>query len=138
MADDIEKICYFVILKLIFADNIKCLNNKLMEENKKVIGKIAQVIGAVVDVTFDSQEQLPRIYDALEVTRDNGEVVVFECQQDIGENTMRCIAMDSTDGLYRGMDVVATGHTIRMPAANINGFLNSTPQIFVFNIVSTL
>ena len=94
-----------------------------MEENKKVIGKIAQVIGAVVDVTFDSQEQLPRIYDALEVTRENGEVIVFECQQDIGENTMRCIAMDSTDGLHRGMEVVATGHTIRMPATNINGRL---------------
>ena len=71
-----------------------------MEDNKKVIGKISQVIGAVVDVTFESQEQLPRIYDALEVTRDNGEVIVFECQQDIGENTMRCIAMDSTDVLH--------------------------------------
>ena len=94
-----------------------------MEENKKIIGRIAQVIGAVVDVTFDSQEQLPRIYDALEVTRENGEVIVFECQQDIGENTMRCIAMDSTDGLHRGMEVVATGHTIRMPATNINGRL---------------
>lgn len=49
--------------------------------------------------------------------------MVFECQQDIGENTVRCIAMDSTDGLHRGMDVVWTGKMISMPAANINGRL---------------
>jgi F-type H+-transporting ATPase subunit beta len=90
---------------------------------KEVIGKISQIIGAVVDVTFDKQESLPKIYDALEVRRDNGEVVVFECQQDIGENTIRCIAMDSTDGLYRGMDAVWTKRMISMPAANINGRL---------------
>ena len=90
---------------------------------KQVIGKISQIIGAVVDVSFDNQGSLPKIYDALEVRRDNGELVVFECQQDIGENTVRCIAMDSTDGLYRGMDVAWTGKMISMPAANINGRL---------------
>ena len=90
---------------------------------KQVIGKISQIIGAVVDVSFDNQDSLPKIYDALEVRRDNGELVVFECQQDIGENTVRCIAMDSTDGLYRGMDVAWTGKMISMPAANINGRL---------------
>jgi F-type H+-transporting ATPase subunit beta len=90
---------------------------------KQVIGKISQIIGAVVDVTFDSQDSLPKIYDALEVQRGNGEVVVFECQQDIGESTVRCIAMDSTDGLSRGMDVAWTGKMISMPAANINGRL---------------
>jgi len=90
---------------------------------KQITGKISQIIGAVVDVTFDSQDHLPKIYDALEVRRDNGESVIFECQQDIGENTVRCIAMDSTDGLYRGMDVVWTGKMISMPAANINGRL---------------
>jgi F-type H+-transporting ATPase subunit beta len=90
---------------------------------KQIIGKISQIIGAVVDVTFDSQDSLPKIYDALEVRRENGESVVFECQQDIGENTVRCIAMDSTDGLCRGMDVLWTGKMISMPAANINGRL---------------
>ena len=90
---------------------------------KQATGKISQIIGAVVDVTFDNQDSLPKIYDALEVHRDNGERVVFECQQDIGENTVRCIAMDSTDGLYRGMDVSWTGKMISMPAANINGRL---------------
>src|SRR5690606_28256693 len=52
---------------------------------------------------------------ALEVKKDNGEVVVIECQQDIGENTVRCISMDATDGLRRGMEVVATGRPITMP-----------------------
>jgi F-type H+-transporting ATPase subunit beta len=91
--------------------------------SKVVKGKISQIIGAVVDVSFELQEEMPNIYDALEVRRDNGEVVVFECQQDIGENTIRCIAMDSTDGLYRGMEVVGTGKMIGMPATNINGRL---------------
>ncbi|MDR1459944.1 MAG: F0F1 ATP synthase subunit beta [Bacteroidales bacterium] len=90
---------------------------------KQIIGKISQIIGAVVDVTFDNQDSLPKIYDALEVRRTNGDLVVFECQQDIGENTIRCIAMDSTDGLCRGMDVLWTGKMINMPAANINGRL---------------
>lgn len=94
-----------------------------MENNEKAKGKISQIIGAVVDVIFEQQEDLPRIYDALEIIRDNGTKVVFECEQDIGENTMRCIAMDSTDGLYRGMEVINTGRTISMPAANLNGRL---------------
>ena len=94
-----------------------------MDKNKKVMGKISQIIGAVVDVTFDNQEDLPSIYDALIITRDNGTELVLECEQDIGENTMRCIAMDSTDGLRRGMDVIATGRTISMPATNLNGRL---------------
>ena len=86
-------------------------------------GKISQIIGAVVDVTFPDGEALPDIYTALSVRRPDGTDIILECQQDIGENTMRCIAMDSTDGLHRGMEVVATGHTIRMPATNINGRL---------------
>jgi F-type H+-transporting ATPase subunit beta len=94
-----------------------------MDKNKKVMGRISQVIGAEVDVTFDNQEDLPSIYDALIITRDNGSKLVLECEQDIGENTMRCIAMDSTDGLRRGMEVEATGKTISMPATNLNGRL---------------
>ena len=94
-----------------------------MENNNKVRGKISQIIGAIVDVIFDRQEDLPSIYDALEVIRENGSKIVLECEQDIGENTMRCIAMDTTDGLRRGMEVISTGKTISMPAANINGRL---------------
>lgn len=90
---------------------------------EKYTGQISQIIGAVVDVRFDEDCTLPKIYDALEIIRENGEKLVLECEQDIGENTMRCIAMDSTDGLKRGMDVIATGHMISMPTENINGRL---------------
>ncbi len=79
-------------------------------------GKIIQIVGPVVDVTFDTAEgELPEIYDALEITRDNGDKLIIECEQHIGENTVRCIAMESTDGLKRGMDVVNTGSPIMMP-----------------------
>ncbi len=79
-------------------------------------GKIIQIVGPVVDVEFDlADSELPMINDALEITRSNGNVVVIECQQHIGENTIRCIAMDSTDGLTRGMEVVPTGSPIKMP-----------------------
>ena len=85
----------------------------------KNIGKIAQVIGPVVDVTFDqSGGELPKIYDALEVTKGEGQVVVLETQQHIGEDTIRAIAMDSTDGLTRGMNVIATGSAIKMPVGD--------------------
>ncbi|HDQ16452.1 MAG TPA: F0F1 ATP synthase subunit beta [Bacteroidetes bacterium] len=87
-------------------------------------GKISQIIGPVIDVHFEKQEELPNIYDALEIKRENGEILILECQQDIGENTIRAIAMDSTDGLQRGMDVVATGQNISMPIGDeINGRL---------------
>ena len=79
-------------------------------------GKIIQIVGPVVDVAFDSQDgTLPEIYDALEITRKNGDKLLVECEQHIGENTVRCIAMESTDGLKRGMDVVNTGSPIIMP-----------------------
>ena len=79
-------------------------------------GKVSQVIGPVVDVSFNLEEgKLPNILDALEVTKQDGQIVVLECQQHIGEDTVRAIAMDSTDGLHRGMDVKATGSGIMMP-----------------------
>ena len=90
---------------------------------EQIKGQISQIIGAVVDVHFPEDCTLPNIYDALEVVRENGEKLVLECEQDIGENTMRCISMDSTDGLHRGMEVVATGKMITMPTENINGRL---------------
>lgn len=80
------------------------------------IGVISQVIGPVVDVTFErAGEEMPNILDALEIKRDDGSLLVVECQQHIGESTVRTIAMDSTDGLRRGMEVIATGKPIIMP-----------------------
>lgn len=82
-------------------------------------GVISQVIGPVVDVTFDTAgTDMPNILDALEVKRPDGTVLVVECQQHIGEKTVRAIAMDSTDGLQRGMEVVATGQPIMMPVGD--------------------
>ena len=79
-------------------------------------GEIIQVIGPVVDVSFEKWEgELPSIHDALEITRDNNQKLIVEIQQHIGENSVRTIAMDSTDGLRRGMKVIATGGEIRMP-----------------------
>lgn len=93
-------------------------------------GKIVQIIGPVIDVRFESEEHIPNILDALEVTRNNGDVVVLECQQDIGENTVRTVAMDSSDGLRRGMVVKNTGAPITMPVGEqIRGRL--------FNVVGT-
>ncbi len=78
-------------------------------------GKIIQVIGPVVDISFEhGTEKLPDILDALEIQKDDGKIIV-ECQQHIGEHTIRTIAMDSTDGLKRGMEVTAQGHPIKMP-----------------------
>jgi F-type H+-transporting ATPase subunit beta len=84
-----------------------------MAKNK---GVISQVIGPVVDVAFEAAgTEMPNILDALEITREDGSILVVECQQHIGEKTVRAIAMDSTDGLQRGMEVVATGQPITMP-----------------------
>ncbi len=87
-----------------------------MAEN--ATGRISQIIGPVVDVAFDQKSVLPNIYDALEVTNDEGHTIVLECQQAIGESTIRAIAMDSTDGLYRGLKVVAKGQPISMPTGD--------------------
>ena len=80
-------------------------------------GKIKQIIGAVVDVSFD-EGNLPEILNALTVTRENGEKLILEVQQHLGEDSVRTIAMDSTDGLVRGMEVVDTGDNISMPTGD--------------------
>ncbi|WP_338468216.1 F0F1 ATP synthase subunit beta [Novosphingobium sp. ZN18A2] len=80
--------------------------------NQTTLGKISQVIGAVVDVTFEGE--LPAILTALE-TDNNGNRLVLEVAQHLGENTVRTIAMDGTDGLTRGQDVVNTGAQISVP-----------------------
>ena len=97
-----------------------------MANQKK--GKIAQVIGPVIDVIFDNAEGLPNIYDALEVPRPGKETLILEVEQHIGEDTVRCIAMDSSDGLQRGQEVIALGKPIMVPIGeNIKGR--------VFNVV---
>ena len=82
------------------------------------IGHISQIIGPVVDVHFKdvTAQNLPGIHEALTIKRTNGGTLVVEVQQHIGEDTVRCVAMDSTDGLRRGMEVSATGAPISMPA----------------------
>ena len=89
----------------------------------QINGHISQIIGTSIDVFFDTQGQeaekvLPKIYEALKVTRSDGKEVVIEVEQHIGEDTVRCIAMDSTDGLERGLEVVPTGAPIQMPAGD--------------------
>lgn len=73
------------------------------------VGHIFQVIGPVVDVVFASnaehQAQLPAINEALTVKRPDGRDLIIEVQQHIGENSVRCVAMDSTDGLRRGAEI---------------------------------
>ncbi len=85
---------------------------------KKNVGHVAQVIGPVIDVVFEKEENLPKIYDALEIDRGDGEKLILEAQQAIGENTIRTIAMDSSEGLQRGMEVVGLGHPISMPTGD--------------------
>ncbi|RCL75078.1 MAG: F0F1 ATP synthase subunit beta [Flavobacteriales bacterium] len=81
-------------------------------------GKIAQVIGPVVDVAFEKGVELPNIYDALEVFKSDGTRVVLEVQAHVGENSIRAISMDSTDGFTRGMEVISTGTSIKMPTGD--------------------
>jgi F-type H+-transporting ATPase subunit beta len=95
---------------------------------KGSIGRIVQITGAVVDVTFPPEE-LPEIYYALEVPREGGkEALVLEVQQHVGDEWVRCVAMDTTDGLRRGMRVVDTGGPIMVPVG---------PQVLgrIFNVL---
>ena len=81
---------------------------------EKNIGKITQIIGAVLDVKF-ADGNLPEINEAIDITRGNGEKLVVEVAQHLGDDTVRCIAMGPTDGLIRGMEAVATGAPISVP-----------------------
>ena len=96
----------------------------------QAVGKVSQIIGPVVDVHFDISTgvELPQIFDALSGRREDGSEVILEVQQHIGEDTVRAVAMDSTDGFTRGQDIIATGSPISMPIGDqINGR--------VFNVV---
>jgi len=81
-------------------------------------GKISQVIGPVIDVSFEKGVELPNIFDALVVTKNNGTKVVLEVQSHVGEGSVRTVSMDSTDGFTRGMEVVSTGSPIKMPTGD--------------------
>ena len=81
---------------------------------EKNIGKITQIIGAVLDIKF-AGGHLPEINEAIHITRKDGERLVVEAAQHLGDDTVRCIAMGPTDGLVRGMDAEATGAPISVP-----------------------
>ena len=88
----------------------------------QINGRISQIIGPVIDVYFDvkgedPEKVLPKIYDALRVKRPNNEDdLIIEVHQHIGEDTVRCVAMDNTEGLQRDLEVIPTGSPIVMPA----------------------
>ena len=87
----------------------------------KINGRISQIIGPVIDVYFDTKGEdpekiLPKIYEALRVKRPNEQDLIIEVQQHIGEDTVRCVAMDNTEGLQRDLEVIPTGSPIVMPS----------------------
>ena len=91
-----------------------------MDANNLMQGRISQIIGPVVDVCFETNgkkadEVLPKIHEALEITHPDGRTIVVEVQQHIGEDTVRTVAMDNTDGLKRGLAVRPLGTPISMP-----------------------
>ena len=91
----------------------------------KSVGKVSQIIGPVVDVEFSGENNsLPKIYDALEIKKQDGSKLVLEVQSHIGEETVRTISMDSTDGLSRGVEATSLESPIQMPIGEeINGRL---------------
>ena len=85
-----------------------------MADKEKCVGKITQIVGAVLDIKF-SAGKLPEIHDAINIKRNDGGKLVVEVAQQLGDETVRCIAMGPTDGLVRGMEAVATGAPIMVP-----------------------
>ncbi|MCL1999266.1 MAG: F0F1 ATP synthase subunit beta [Turicibacter sp.] len=79
-------------------------------------GKILQIIGAVIDIRFETD--LPALYNAIQITPEGGEKVTLEVAQHLGDNVVRCIAMSSTDGLVRGMEAIDTGSSISVPVGD--------------------
>ena len=91
-----------------------------MDNTRQIIGHISQIIGPVVDVCFETGGKnaasvLPKIHEALEVTHPDGRKIIVEVQQHIGEDTVRTVAMDNTDGLRRGLPAIAKGAPISIP-----------------------
>lgn len=95
--------------------DVKAIKKDIKQDKSKgSLGHISQVLGAVVDVKFENVEELPPILSALECDN-HGRNLVLEVAQHLGEEVVRCIAMDTTDGLVRGLKVVNTGHPIEVP-----------------------
>ncbi len=89
----------------------------------QINGRISQIIGPVIDIYFDvegedAEKVLPKIFDAIAIKRPNGDELIVEVQQHIGEDTVRCVAMDNTDGLQRGLEAVPLGGPITMPSGD--------------------
>lgn len=83
----------------------------------KLKGRVVQIMGSVVDVEFP-EGQLPAIYEALEIEREGEAPLVLEVEKHLGNNWVRCVAMDTTDGLQRGVEAVATGNPIMVPVGH--------------------
>lgn len=81
----------------------------------EIKGKISQIIGPVIDISFEGAGELPKILDAITIKKEDGTNIVLECQKHIGEESVKAISMDSTDGLSRGMEAISTGGPISMP-----------------------
>ncbi|MDR3350623.1 MAG: F0F1 ATP synthase subunit beta [Prevotellaceae bacterium] len=91
--------------------------------SKRIVGRISQIIGPVIDISFEtggdaSHIMLPAIHDAVEIARRDGRMLIAEIQQHIGENAVRTVAMESTDGLQRGMEAVSHYRPITMPTGD--------------------
>ena len=87
-----------------------------MSTNGQNVGSIIEIKGVVLDVRFE--DQLPSIYNAVEITREDGTILVAEVQQHLGDNKVRAVAMDTTDGLARGTAVRDTGGPISVPVGD--------------------
>ena len=86
----------------------------MAENSKTSLGVITQIVGAVLDIRFQDGN-LPEINEAIHIKRQDGDKLVVEVAQHLGDDTVRCIAMGPTDGLVRGMEAVATGAPICVP-----------------------
>ena len=93
----------------------------MANEHEGQVGKVVQVIGAVVDIAFKDDQELPAIYNAIHVKDENGNVpvdVICETMQHLGDGVVRAVAMSSTDGMVRGMKAVDTGRAIAVPVGD--------------------
>ena len=97
-----------------------------------VKGKIVQVLGPVVDVEFEENQDLPFIKDALTVDN-NGKKCVMEVAQHLGNNIVRCIMLSSSEGLYRDMEVTSTGAGIKVPVGDktLGRLFNVCTELFL-------
>ena len=125
--DFFNRKCFFIAFFLLSLQSLlpkqQQINIKQILLMSQITGHISQIIGPVIDIYFDTEGQdaekvLPKIYDALKIDRGDGRDLIVEVQQHIGEDTVRCVAMDNTDGLHRGLEAIPLGSPIQMPAGD--------------------